>query len=501
MLAKVSYSQNSCNIELKDVSRKSYLSRYPVVTTKVLYGSLETSGKAELSIGDPFEGYRIQAEYKKGVIDGVVYIYDNSHLLRAELNVKQGLREGLGKEYDDEGNCIFTGTYHNDRKVLSHSDDEKDGVVRYTENGNGFVYKQLKGGFYEEVELESKKRTAITEVNSKFERHGKCYFYDEKGITGSYVYNNGSAVQCIKVFDKGVMSEYNSNNVVIYRGEYNDDYEKDYCYEGKGKLFDKEGGILYIGSFNNGKRKGEGKSFKKGRKWYEGQWSDDYPSGQGTLYDENGDEKTSGNWAYGYRFMGNGQWMDYETGEIERKDKNYELSKWMERGGTSYLLKASLPIHSVQTTSALIHSLNTNSKRDAASVTISNGVNKSSSDSDSDSTTDSNNSFGEFLGVFIASNSSSDSDSDSTTDSNNSFYELPGLFIASNGKFPGVFLASNNSSDSDSDLTTDNNTTSYTDKGDDCNCSRCDWYDVCGCFFFFLVYGCCLWFIIFLNSR
>ena len=333
MLASISNSPESVNIELTNVSSGSYLSRYPVVTTTVLSGSLETSGKATLSIGTPYEGYRIEAEFKKGVMDGRVTVYDNKHLLRAELNVKNGLREGEGKDYDNEGNCIFKGTYHNDKRVLSHSKNGKDGVVRYTDDDKGFVYKQLKGTFYEEVELESKKRTAITEVNSDFERNGKCYCYDEKGITGSYVYNNGSAVQCIKIFDNGVMSEYDGNNVVIYRGGYEDDYEKDYCYEGKGELFDKNGEILYMGYFKNGKREGEGKSFKKGRKWYEGQWSEDYPSGQGTLYDENGDEKINDYWEYGYCYVKSDEWMDYETGEIEKSKIRYKLSKWTKRGG------------------------------------------------------------------------------------------------------------------------------------------------------------------------
>lgn len=169
------------------------------------------------------------------------------------------------------------------------------------------------------------------------------------------------------------------------------------------------------------------------------------------------------------------EWMDYETGEIERKDKNYELSKWMERGGTNHLLKVSLPIHSVQTTSALIHSLDTNSKRDAASVTISNGVNNRSSDSDSDLTTDSNDSFYELPGLFIASNKCSDRHSDLTTDSNTS----------------NVFGFDN--------PTTNSNTSSYTDKGDDCcdcNCSDCNWGALCWAIFVVFV-GCCLGFICF----
>ena len=335
-MSSITLSKNAgCNIEMSKIVKSKYFEQYPVETKTILSGDIAKEGKACLSIGEPFKGYKIEAEYKNGVMNGKVLIFDEKHLLIADLNVVNGVREGECKEYDSEGNCLFSGMYHNDKKkgVCQPYSGKEGEMIRYTDDDKSFAYKKLRDTFYEETDMTTKQKTAITEVNTDFERHGKCYCFDEKGVPGYFIYDTGEPVQCYKTFTETEMTQYDDNNNVIYKGGYDNIFDNDYCAKGKGQLFGKENEIIYIGEFDHGKKNGQGKFFVDGRKRYEGNWVNDYPSGAGKYYDENGTVKADGMWTVGYFNVAGNEWLDYETGEKEKVNNVSLLKKYKERGG------------------------------------------------------------------------------------------------------------------------------------------------------------------------
>ena len=93
--------------------------------------------------------------------------------------------------------------------------------------------------------------------------------------------------------------------------------------------------MLYDGQWSNGERSGEGTWYKStnGLPTYIGTWDKDVPTGEGTLMDKYGKELYSGNWKNGYLNISGRKWVDYETGNVVRKSREWKLDMWVQRGG------------------------------------------------------------------------------------------------------------------------------------------------------------------------
>ena len=119
---------------------------------------------------------------------------------------------------------------------------------------------------------------------------------------------------------KGIL--YNKNGGIKYEGEWNNDYPdgNGKCLEeqgnyyigefkkgikhGKGKYYDKSGNLIYEGDFADGKKEGTGKLINKDGSYYEGDFKNDCKHGKGKLFNINGciiyDGEFSNNLPNGY---------------------------------------------------------------------------------------------------------------------------------------------------------------------------------------------------------
>ena len=135
--------------------------------------------------------------------------------------------------------------------------------------------------------IKEKRKWQITdEANSDLFEIGKL---DKNGNrTGfSYVYLNGDLVEIHQyvddqrfgtytLFSNDIMYEYDETNTLLFEGEY------------KKTLF---------GAYM---RNGYGKEYKDGYLYFEGQWKNDLPNGEGNLYSELGSVLKQGSWNNGY---------------------------------------------------------------------------------------------------------------------------------------------------------------------------------------------------------
>ena len=132
------------------------------------------------------------------------------------------------------------------------------------------------------------------------------------------------------------MTEYDKQETRNYEGEYGGSLGEGFHREGEGTEYHKDGrSMLYDGQWSNGERSGEGTWYKStnGLPTYIGTWDKDVPNGEGTLMDKYGKELYSGNWKNGYLNISGRKWVDYETGNVVRKSREWKLDKWVQRGG------------------------------------------------------------------------------------------------------------------------------------------------------------------------
>ena len=248
-----------------------------------------------------------EGELKNGKKDGKWKIYDITGSLIYDGKLINGIKNGKGKEYDENRNLIFEGTFKNGKKMkidiinrynelgelVYKKDDEEENILSVKDYRNHIM---IKPGIWilekEEKKIEKpKKLSSLNNSSELSKKRNKIIF---KKIKFEEEENDGK---------NGMVKEYDINNNLIFEGEYlngkryngtyiikmqekvyyyiieqglivekkvekrnKDDliYEGD-CKDGKGKILNLEGKILFNGEFKNGV-KFKGKEFNNFKK-------------------------------------------------------------------------------------------------------------------------------------------------------------------------------------------------------------------------------------------
>ena len=226
---------------------------------------------------------KVIATYKNGVPEGVrreynkegkvekSYVFHNGKIIAEGVLTDAGKKEGHWKEYYDDGKLKSEGDYKNDKKT---------GRWRY---------------YYHNGQLEETGEY----VDGK--PVGDWYWYYPSGkILRKMTYYNG--------LPDGVITEYDEDGNVILKGNY---------LEGKrqGKWIYNVGDTKEEISYNNDKQNGWYRIYSKdGTLLYEGKFIDDLPTGEHKWYWPDGKLKKVGNYVMGVK---NGEWKKYdENGEL-----------------------------------------------------------------------------------------------------------------------------------------------------------------------------------------
>lgn len=246
------------------------------------------------------EGTQLITLYREYHPDGSV------KLIGGQTN---GIKDGIFREYDLEGN-IINGYIYKKGKLLGEGKISVDGVyqgewVEFYENGQ-----KKYEGFYDENGLKTG-AWIFYFPNGKVSQKGNY----EKGLpvkSWSWYYKNGQ-LKRTEYYRRGrrdgLMTEYDSSGVEIVIGNFLDGYKE-------GEWYYRIGDHEERGEFSMDLKQGEWKHFYfDGSLAFEGEYKDGLPIGRHKFYHENGRLKRKGKYVRGKK---NKKWMDfYPNGQLK----------------------------------------------------------------------------------------------------------------------------------------------------------------------------------------
>ncbi len=217
---------------------------------------------------------------------------------------KNGLPEGIRREYAEDGKLV-AGFIFKDGKKVGEGITKDEGL----KNGDWkefYTTGQLKAeGAYKDDEKAGKWTYYF--ADGKIEQTGK---YDAKGkLTGKWVwyYPSGNILRqenFLNGLADGLMSEFTEDGNLIAEGEYIEGQEE-------GDWFYISGGFREEGSYAFGLRQGVWKRFyPDGTLLFEGEFIEDNPNGTHKFYFENGKIKEESDYLMGTKV---GDWKTYNS--------------------------------------------------------------------------------------------------------------------------------------------------------------------------------------------
>ncbi len=230
--------------------------------------------------------------------------YHPNGKVKISATYRNGVPEGLRREYDDQGNVIKGSLYRKGIKIADGITDDQgfrqgpwkeyyeDGKIR--SEGSYLNGKQV--GLWKYYFANGKiENTGSFNKNGKTEGDWKWY-YDDGTIRKEETYSNGLA--------DGTSTEYDENGKIVAQGEYVDGNEQ-------GKWVYQYGDIREEGNYQDGSRDGLWKTwFANGQLLFEGKFVEDVPDGRHTYYWDNGKKKDEGIWVMGKK---EGEWYKFDT--------------------------------------------------------------------------------------------------------------------------------------------------------------------------------------------
>ncbi len=247
----------------------------------------------------PDGSVKVVGTYKDGIPEGVrreydeegnikkSYIFRNGKIVGEGIFTDGGMREGNWKEYYPDGTLKALGSYHNDERV-----------------GQWKFYYQ--GGQLEELGAY---------INGKPDSVWR-WFYKSGKVLRVETFYNGLA--------DGVMTEYDEEGNIITQGDYLEGKEE-------GAWFYQVGDNRDEGTYAEGMRNGTWKSFySDGTLRFEGKFVDDLPNGEHTWFWPDGKLKQQGQYVMGRK---NGDWKRYDESSLLIITINYKGGKEVKYDG------------------------------------------------------------------------------------------------------------------------------------------------------------------------
>ena len=245
ILSNKEYGEITVNV---DSPHKGYL-----IQTKIVGGKL--NGKSCIINDKNIEIARLT--FVDGVANGPCVLYDNKGILFFEGYFENGYRQGKGREYDKKGELAFEGFYNKGKKLDIIPMKEMKGYWRTINTNNELI--------------------SICQKDDQGNNDGICYFYSNGEIDRISEWKNGEEVSILKRFKGKIMMEF-VNGIKQYEGGFRDSVTANYPREGQGEEYGADGkSLIYQGHFWNGKRQGEGISYRNRKKVYDGMWFNGYP--------------------------------------------------------------------------------------------------------------------------------------------------------------------------------------------------------------------------------
>ena len=209
------------------------------------------------------EGYVVETNPNQDEVT----VYDTHHHLYAHLSIVDGKLQGVSEFYEN-GVLKEKRTYMRDVAEGWGCEYENGVESQWFRYENGIRVSKIGNedstGFREEVSLSSGERMSIFQYGADHHRLGGGFVFEKGFLQKEVVFENGVEKQLLREFKEKNMKEYDSDKHVVYDGEYLNDLKLKFP------------------------REGNGKSYYHGKMIYEGQWKTGQPTGQGKVFDSEG---------------------------------------------------------------------------------------------------------------------------------------------------------------------------------------------------------------------
>ena len=245
--------------------------QFPIINPSI------ENGEVVLDIDSPHKGYSLHTTMKNGKMNGSSRILNERNIEVASLVFVDGIANGPCTLYDSIGKVFFKGSFQNGYREGKGKEFDENGNVIYEgffkegrRQGNATVMKEMKG-YWKEMN-DANEVISICHKNKNNQNDGICYFYSNGKINRISKWKNGKEMSILKQFEGDKMTEL-VKGVKRYEGGYRDSIKHRYPREGEGEEYGSDGkSVVYHGHYWNGKRQGEGISYRKGKTVYDGMW-------------------------------------------------------------------------------------------------------------------------------------------------------------------------------------------------------------------------------------
>ncbi len=237
--------------------------------------------------------------YEHDKLNGICCFYIDGKL-KEKITYVNNVAEGWGCDCDDTIELQNYHYIHGEKKYKIFRIEGKEEMWR-------------------EEDLETNALVSICTYNNAFKKNGDCYFYEDNNIIEHAIYTNGEKTTVHKIFQEKIMREYDDTKKLIYEGEYEDSFEKNYPRNGNGKEYDANS-VIYDGEWKDNKKNGFGisTSFIS----YQGMWNNNLPDGEGILNDEIHQLHYEGLWKNGIYYINDDEYYDYSQQQLIRLNES-----------------------------------------------------------------------------------------------------------------------------------------------------------------------------------
>ncbi len=229
--------------------------------------------------------------------------YYPSGKLKITASFRNNVAEGIRREYDESGKIIKGFLYKKGIKIADGITDEagfRQGLWKeYFENGS----LKSEGSYTDGKTVGTWKyyfQNGKIETAGSYNKAGKTegdwkWFYDDGSVRREESFRNGKS--------DGLMTEYDESGKIVAQGEYVDGNEQ-------GKWSYQMGDYREEGNYQDGQKDGLWKSwYSDSTLQFEGKYVEDIPDGKHIYYWENGNKKDEGIYTMGKK---QGEWVKYE---------------------------------------------------------------------------------------------------------------------------------------------------------------------------------------------
>jgi antitoxin component YwqK of YwqJK toxin-antitoxin module len=251
--------------------------------------------------------------------EGTAFFYFPDGKVQQTILYNNGKKEGLSKEYDENGNVITLAEYRNDYLI------SREKINRTDKNG-------LKQGEWKEFYPSGTIKKEMTYIDDLI--HGYYKEYDNREVLIlTMLYNNGSIVKS-RVEDEPdieITNRYDQEGKLIYSGPFRNKVpvgiHREFTKDGKisNAFMYNDNGLLQSEGImdESGNRNGKWKDlYPDGKVLAEGQYTDNRRSGLWKFYNNAGKIEQTGNYNNG-RPHGLWKWF-YENGALLREEEYFQ---------------------------------------------------------------------------------------------------------------------------------------------------------------------------------